>query len=79
MAYYSEAINKSHQKYQKNAIKQIKFGLNRNTDAAIIEWLEKVPNKQGYFKELILADMARNHNTEYRKADACLVHEGSDF
>lgn len=32
--------------------------LNKNTDADIIEKLDSVPNKQGYIKELIRADIA---------------------
>ena len=38
---------------------------NRNTDADILEYLDKQPTFQGYIKSLIRADMAKqkeNHN-----------------
>lgn len=38
---------------------QFKLRLNNNTDADIINWLKEIPNKQGYIKELIRADIAR--------------------
>lgn len=34
--------------------------LNNNTDAAILARLATVPNKQGYIKELIKADIAKD-------------------
>lgn len=39
-----------------------RFGLklNTNTDAAIIQHLEKQPSMQGYIKKLIREDMDRN-------------------
>ena len=46
--------------YAKDNIKQVKFTLNRNTDADIIEHLDKVENKQGYLKELIRADIKKD-------------------
>ena len=36
---------------------QIKMQLNNNTDSDILAWLAEQPNKQGYIKELIRADM----------------------
>ncbi len=45
--------------YQKDNIKQIKINLNKRTDAALIEHLEKQPNKQGYIKKLITDDMTK--------------------
>lgn len=39
---------------------QIKFVLNKNIDADIIDWLGTKPNKQGYIKELIRRDMEQN-------------------
>lgn len=44
-------------RYAKKALKRIAFDLNRTTDRDIIEWLEMVPNKQGYLKDLIRRDM----------------------
>ncbi len=34
--------------------------LNNNTDAAILAKLATVPSKQGYIKDLIRADIAKN-------------------
>lgn len=48
--------------YIKENVKQIKFGLNKKTEADLLEWLEEQPNKQGYLKELIRADMERKKN-----------------
>jgi len=47
------------ERYKKKNIKQIKFELNYNTDADIIERLEQQPNKQGYIKKLIRDDIAK--------------------
>lgn len=43
-------------KYKKNSIKQIKFELNKNTDADLINKMETVSNKQGYLKVLVKSD-----------------------
>lgn len=52
--------------YRKANIQQIKFELNRNTEAELIEWLNGKKNRQGktggiagYLKELIKADMEK--------------------
>ena len=44
-------------KYDKANTKSYRLKLNKKTDADIIAWLEQVPNKQGYIKELIRKDM----------------------
>ncbi len=46
-------------KYMSKNIKQEKFNFNRKHDADIVEWLENTPNKLGYIKELIRADIAK--------------------
>lgn len=46
-------------KWHKKHLTQIKFNLNNETESDIIEWLETKPNKQGYIKELIRADIAK--------------------
>ena len=46
--------------YAKDNIKQVKFTLNKNTDADIIEHLDRVENKQGYIKNLIRADIKKD-------------------
>ena len=50
---------KDQQKYAAAHTKQIALVLNTNTDVDILEKLSEVPNKQGYIKELIRADIAR--------------------
>lgn len=56
----SDARIRANMKYIKNNIKQCKFDLNKNTEADIIEHLDKQPNKQGYIKGLIRNDMSKN-------------------
>ena len=46
--------------YAKENTQQIKFVLNKNLDADIIEWLGTKQNKQGYIKDLIRRDMEQN-------------------
>lgn len=48
------------QRYAKKNIKQFKIDCVMNTEADIIEKLESVPNKAGYIKSLIRADIAKN-------------------
>ena len=43
--------------YQKENVKQIKFTLNYNTDQDLITYLETIPNKNAYLKDLIRKDM----------------------
>lgn len=43
--------------YAKDNLQQIKFSLHKETDADILEWLNKKENKAGYLKELIRKDM----------------------
>lgn len=50
---------KAVEKYQKYAIRQIKFGFHRELDSDILEHLDKQQNKQGYIKDLIRADIAK--------------------
>lgn len=44
-------------KYDKENTIQVRFKLNKKTDADIIEHLQTVDNKQGYLKDLIRKDM----------------------
>ena len=44
--------------YHKENLKQYKFNLSLIHDADLIEFLDSVPNKQGYIKDLIRHDMA---------------------
>ena len=50
---------KDQQKYAATHTKQIGIVLNTSTDADILQWLSEKPNKQGYIKDLIRADIAR--------------------
>lgn len=48
------------QRYAKKNIKQFKIDCMMSTEADIIKKLESVPNKAGYIKQLIRADIAAN-------------------
>ena len=48
--------------YAKEKLQQIKLTLNKVTDAELLEWISKQPNKQGYLKELIREDMENRQN-----------------
>ncbi|MFR1698807.1 MAG: hypothetical protein ACLSU9_11085 [Anaerovoracaceae bacterium] len=45
--------------YEKRAVKQYRFELNKNTDADIIAFLETVDNKQGTIKRLLREEIER--------------------
>ena len=47
-------------KYNDTHTRQINLGLSIRYDADILAQLDAVPNKQGYIKELIRADIAKN-------------------
>jgi len=53
-----ETIRKAEK--EKAYIRRYGLKLNINTDAAIIAHLEKQPSMQGYIKQLIRDDIARN-------------------
>lgn len=55
----SEAHKRATMRYDKENMRQIKFNLSKKYDLDIISHLDSVPNKQGYIKDLIRADMAR--------------------
>lgn len=59
--YLKRTGNASTKKYQKENTKQIGLVLNLNTDADILQRLAEVPNKQGYIKELIRTDIAKQN------------------
>lgn len=46
--------------YQKKHIWQCKLNFNKQHDADIIAKLQSVPNRLGYLKELIRADIEKN-------------------
>lgn len=47
-------------RYNEKTRRRYVLNLNKNTDGEILEHLEKLPNVQGYLKELIRADMKRD-------------------
>ena len=47
-------------RYNSQNVKQYGLALNRETDADIIAHLENQPNKVGYLKALIRADMSKD-------------------
>lgn len=53
----SEARKQAKAKWDADNTVQIKLKLNKHTDADILKQLDAMPNKQGYIKELIRADM----------------------
>ena len=50
------------QQYIKENIRQIRFSLNQRTEQDLIDWMDQQPNKQGYLKQLIRADMESKRN-----------------
>lgn len=55
----SEAQKRAQRKYNDTHQRQIKFSFSIQNDADVLAKLDAVPNKQGYIKELIRADIAR--------------------
>lgn len=55
----TEAMKRAKAKYAAKNVKQIKLNLNIKTDADILEWLDKIDNRQGYIKQLIREDIKR--------------------
>ena len=47
-------------RYTKENTTQQSLKFNKKTDADILAWLEHIPNKQGYIKELIRKDIKRD-------------------
>lgn len=53
----SEAKRKANAKSDKKNARYISMKLNRNTDRDILDFIDSLPNKNGYFKNLIRKDM----------------------
>lgn len=53
----TQAQKEAQKKYDAVNTKQLHLKLNTNSDAAILKWLEGIPNVQGYIKRLIIDDM----------------------
>ena len=56
----SEAQRRAVAKYDAANTVQFKLKLNKATDAAMIDYLKGLDNRQGYLKELILQDMKKH-------------------
>ena len=54
----TDAQKRATARYHANNTRLVNVRLNVRTDADILERLENVPNKQGYIKALIRADIA---------------------
>lgn len=52
--------------YQRENIQRVAVKLNRVHDADILDHLEKQPNKQGYIKALIRADIEKGEKNNGR-------------
>ncbi len=55
-----ECDYRASQKYRREKCRKVQIELNKTIDADILEWLDAQPNKQGYLKDLIRADIAKS-------------------
>lgn len=55
----TEAQIKAQAKYDAENTRQVHLKLNRRTDSDVLEKLDNVQSKQGYIKELIRRDLAK--------------------
>lgn len=55
----TEAQIKAQRKYDAENTRQVHLKLNRRTDSDVLEKLDNVQSKQGYIKELIRRDLAK--------------------
>lgn len=69
----SEAHKRASMKYDRENMRQIKFNLSLKYDQDIIAALDAQPNKQGYIKSLIRADIARA-NSEKTKEEGTMKY-----
>ena len=56
------------QRYSKKYMKNVALPINTKTEQDIIEKLNSVPNKSGYIKQLIRADIAKEAKKQARQA-----------
>lgn len=57
----TEAQKRARKKYEKKTKVQVLLKLNKHTDVDILAKLSEVPNKQGYIKQLIRADLGEKN------------------
>ena len=55
-----ESDYRASQKYQREKCRKITVQMNKRIDADILDWLDSLPNKAGYIKDLIRADMEKH-------------------
>lgn len=55
----TDAQAKAQRRYDDKNTRQVHLKLNRRTDGDVLEKLDSVPSKQGYIKDLIRADLAK--------------------
>ena len=55
-----ESNYRASQKYQREKCRKITVQMNKRLDEDILEWLDSLPNKAGYIKDLIRADMEKH-------------------
>ena len=55
----TEAQRRANRKYEAENTRQVHLKLNLRTDKDVLEKLDSVPNKQGYIKALIRADLRK--------------------
>lgn len=63
MAKASEKKLEYDAEYKKANYRRVMIMLHNIHDVELIKWIESIPNKQGYLKKLMQADMDR-HNAE---------------
>lgn len=75
----SEAQRRSAQKYKANNTRQLSLNLSLQYDADILAQLDAIPNKQGYIKGLIRADIAQKGPAQKEEEKPMLYHIKSDY
>lgn len=59
-----ESNYRASQKYKREKCRKITLELNRRIDEDILTWIDSQPNKSGYLKALIRADMEKHIEKE---------------
>lgn len=62
-------IENAQTRYRKATLVNVQLQFNRNTDSDIINHLQTIPNKQGYIKQLIRADIAKTEKGDQTMID----------
>ena len=55
----------ANKRYNKKNVLQLKIGLNRKTDADVIEKIQSVDNKAGYIKKLVRDDIKKEEGVDH--------------